>query len=443
MDQSHQPVIALLPWGDVIEDYLDSIDISMESFCAEMTGGWLFGYVEALKLVGVRTVIICMSRHVEKTTRRSHHPSGSTILILPTSYAYKISRRLIKYADSTSQSSFLTRGLRHPFIQLLLKGVETYSATPVRLLKQAIEQENCQAILCQEYEYPRFDACILVGKWLELPVYASFQGGNFQANRMEGMIRPRTIQSCAGLIVATETEIRRVRETYGLAPEKIVKIFNPLDLNLWKAVDSPDRLNQLRHQTRRELGIPVEATLVMCHGRIDVYRKGLDILMEAWGRVCNNLAEQPYLLIVGTGDDANALQAIIDEQALQNIIWINKYILDRDLMIRYLLAADIYTLSSRHEGFPVAPLEAMACGLPIIATEVPGIPDILDKHEESGGIRVPCKNAAQLALAIECLVEDKDLRQQMGQWARQRVESHFSLLSVGQQLKAFMLAERT
>ncbi|MGC1306849.1 MAG: glycosyltransferase family 4 protein [Phormidesmis sp.] len=431
----------MLPWGNVIEDYLDSINISMESFCNEMTGGWLFGYVEALKSVGVRTVIICMSRHVEKTIRRSHQPSGSTILILPASYPYKISRRLIQYTNSTNRPSLLITGLRHPFIQLLLSSAEAYLATPVRLLKQAIEQEDCHAILCQEYEYPRFDACVLVGKWLKLPVYASFQGGNFQAIRIEGMIRPTTIHSCNGLIVATETEIRRIRNAYELSPEKIVKIFNPLDLNLWRAVDSPNELHQLRHRTRQELGVPVEATLVMCHGRIDIYRKGLDILMEAWGRICNNSTEPPYLLIVGTGDDERALQAIIDERSLPNIIWINQYILDRDLMIRYLSSADIYTLSSRHEGFPVAPLEAMACGLPIIATEVPGIPDILDKYEKSGGIRIPCENATQLASAIERLVEDKDLRQQMGQWARQRVESYFSLLSVGQQLKDFMLAK--
>lgn len=327
---------------------------------------------------------------------------------------------------------------------LLLSSIESYSATPLLLLKRSLEKENCQAILCQEYEYPRFDACVLLGKWLRLPVYASFQGGNFQANRIESIIRPRTIRACDGLLVATETEIQRTIDSYGVSIEKIAKIFNPIDLDLWKTAKSSDRLNQLRYQTRHELGIPTEASLVICHGRIDLYRKGLDILMEAWAQVCkDSLPEQnPYLLIVGTGDDASALHRLIDDQALPNITWINEYILDRDLMIRYLLSADLYILSSRHEGFPVAPLEAMACGLPIVATEVPGIPDILDSYEDSGGIRVPCENAAQLASAIERLLADKELRQQMGQRARQRVESHFSLLSVGQQLKAFMLAER-
>lgn len=442
--EKYDPTIAIVPWGNVIEDFLESIGLTLDEFCNEMTGGWLFGYIEAFKRVGVQTVLICVSHHVQKTTRRVHRPSGSTVLILPASYLYKTTRRLTKQISQTKKSSLLLKGLRCSLINSLLSSFEAYSATPLLLLKQALEQENCQAILCQEYEYPRFDACVLVGKWLKLPVYASFQGGNFQNSRVEGFIRPSTIQACDGLLVATETEIQRIRDCYGLGNKKIAKIFNPLDLDLWRVVESPDKLSQLRHQTRCELGIPPEAILVIYHGRIDLHRKGLDILMEAWGQVCIAYPadQKPYLLMVGTGDDAGALQKLIDDQALPNIVWINEYILDRDLMIRYLSSADLYTLSSRHEGFPVAPLEAMACGLPIVATEVPGIPDILDSYEDSGGIRVPCENAAQLASAIERLLADKELRQQMGQRARQRVESHFSLLSVGQQLKAFMLAER-
>jgi hypothetical protein len=52
-----QPTIALLPFGDLIEDFLDTIGISFEVFCNEFLGSWMFGYVDALKLVGVRTVL--------------------------------------------------------------------------------------------------------------------------------------------------------------------------------------------------------------------------------------------------------------------------------------------------------------------------------------------------------------------------------------------------
>jgi glycosyltransferase involved in cell wall biosynthesis len=61
-------------------------------------------------------------------------------------------------------------------------------------------------------------------------------------------------------------------------------------------------------------------------------------------------------------------------------------------MRQYLSVADVYVFPSRHEGFPVAPLEAMACGLPIVAAYAPGICDILSEGEESGGLVVPTNN---------------------------------------------------
>ncbi len=432
--------VALLPWGNVIEDYLDSINISIESFCTEMTGGWLFGYVEALNLVGVDTVIICVSNRVNEITSYTHKPSGATIYILPASPLHRLVRWLINPADGKLLKAFpWFKWLQYPFLPSL-KDIEPYLATPVFALKQVLQKESCEVILSQEYEYPRFDACVLVGKQLKLPVYASFQGGNFQVSRLEGLIRPHTLKACNGLIVASQVEIQRLQKNYGLTSEKIAQIFNPLDLSLWQSNQS----SEIRNQIRNELGIRAEAQIVICHGRIDIRRKGLDILLSAWEKVYENcsLEQKPYLLLVGTGNDANELQQLIDEQAIANIIWINEYILDRELMIRYLSVADLYVLASRNEGFPVAPLEAMACGLPIVATEVPGIPDILENHENDGGIRVPCENPNRLAEAIIRLLNDEELRQQLGKLARQKVEKRFSLLSVGEEIQSFIFPDR-
>lgn len=75
--------IALLPWGDLIEDFLDSINVSLETFCKEMTESWLFGYIDALRLVGVRTVLFCISACVATPSRHIHFPTGATICVLP------------------------------------------------------------------------------------------------------------------------------------------------------------------------------------------------------------------------------------------------------------------------------------------------------------------------------------------------------------------------
>ncbi|WP_242072618.1 hypothetical protein [Microcoleus sp. FACHB-68] len=177
--------------------------MSFEGFCNEMTGGWMFGYIDALKLAGGRTVLFCISARV---------------------------------------------------------------------------REGCSAILCQEYEYARFDACVLLGQWLRLPVFATLQGGDFQMSRFEKPLRPLTLRACAGLIVATQTERERILSRYGISPAKVVQIFNPPDLGMWEAMD--------RTQARAALGIPSDAQVVVWHGRVDIHRKGLDVLLEAWKTVC-------------------------------------------------------------------------------------------------------------------------------------------------------------
>jgi glycosyltransferase involved in cell wall biosynthesis len=435
-DIPDQPTIALLPWGDLIEDFLDSINVSLESFCTEMTGGWLFGYIEALKRVGVQTVVFCISDRVTLPERRIHQPTGATLCFLPASQLHGVARRPVcnpsgwTIEDMYGKQSFLRRpGLR------LLKDVTPYLATPLMTLAQEVRRENCQAILCQEYEYARFDISVLVGQFLKLPVFATFQGGDFQTSRLEQFVRPRSLDRCAGLIVATQTEIQRLQQRYSIPTAKVAQIFNPMDVKNWRALD--------RDQCRAAIGIPREADVVISHGRIDLHRKGLDVLIDAWEQLCRNRPNKELrLLLVGTGSDAAALRQLIAAKHLHNILWIDEYVRDRGLIQQYLSAADVYTLASRHEGFPVAPIEAMACSLPIVATDAPGVPDILKNQEDSGGLIVPREDATALAFGIDRVLNEPGLRAKLGMRSRQRAEQAFSLEAIGQQLSKVLFPDR-
>ncbi len=431
MSKTLLPSIAILPWGDLIEDFLDSIDVSFEAFCNEMTGGWMFGYVEALKRVGVRSVLFCISNRVTTLERHVHKPTGATICILPAPTIHAVPRRLMQnpYGWTLEDTFGQIDRVRRPVFQLL-KDIAPYLATPLLSLARELKRENCRVILCQEYEYARFDACVLLGQRMRLPVFATFQGGDFQLSRLERFFRPSTIQRCAGLIIATQTEIQRVQSHYQVPSAKVAQIFNPIDVMNWRTHD--------RDLARSTLGIPLDAQVVVCHGRIDVHRKGIDILMAAWEQICRERPNRDLrLLLIGTGSDAEQLRQLIAAQLLRGILWIDEYVRDRDLMQQYLSAADLYTLASRHEGFPVAPIEAMACSLPIVATRAPGIPDILGR-EETGGLMVPCNDAPALAKTIGQVLDDQTLRHRLGQQARHRAEQCFSLEAIGQQLHHFL-----
>jgi len=433
------PTIALFPWGNVIEDFLDTINLSLEAFCQDMTGGWLFGYIEALKLEGIQTVIYCISARVAETTRYLHQPTGATICAVPAPRFYQwVRRSQLQFRQANGQGTTkLPAFIQHPLLALL-NDIAPYVANPIQQLAQEVSRDGCSAILCQEYEYARFDICILLGKLLRLPVFATFQGGNFQTSRLERFIRPHTLQASAGLIVPSQVEIQRLQSHYPLAPKKITQIFNPLDLSLWQGEQGDDRLAS-RTQTRETLQLPVDAKVVVYHGRIEMHRKGLDVLMDAWTQLCREHPQQNWwLLLVGTGSDAKILGDRIASLPKSNVCWINEYVLDRSVMRRYLEAADLYTLPSRHEGFPVAPLEAMACGLPVVAANAPGVEDILEGSEQSGGVVVPCEHPEALAEAIARILQDDPLRYALSQQALHRIATCFSLTTVGSQLRTLL-----
>jgi len=438
---NRRATIAFLPWGNVIEDFLDTIGVSLEAFCKDFTGSYMFRYVEALNQVGIGVVLICMTTRVAKPARFTHEPTGATIYMLPAPWSYRLLRRKMlrpsgPYARSVQQAFGEIRGARILLMPVLvfLKDVVLYLTTSPVLLARVLRRERCNAIMCQEYEYPRFDVCVLLARLMRMPVFGVFQGGDYQRSRLERFLRPFSLRACTGLIIGTQTEIQRVQDRYGVPTAKVARIFNPIDLRLWHAVD--------RREARIATGIPLDAKVVAWHGRVSIQPQGLDVLLDAWEQLCQERPTQRLqLFLIGTGQDAGKLRQRIAVAAQCTVSWVSEFVHDRLAIRRYLSAADIYVFPSRHEGFPVAPLEAMGCGLPIVATDVQGIPDILEGGEASGGLIVPRDNAGELARALGRLLDDDVWRLELGKRARRRIEAGFSLEAVGRQLRALLLGD--
>ena len=108
--------------------------------------------------------------------------------------------------------------------------------------------------------------------------------------------------------------------------------------------------------------------------------------------------------------------------------------------MRYVSGVDVSVLPSRHEGFPVAVIEAMACGVAVVAADVHGVRDIIGDDGRFGGVIVPSGDPDLLADAVRHLLDDPSRRATLGRRARQRAESAFSLESVGRALRRFLAA---
>jgi starch synthase len=420
-EAAKRPRVAFLHSGDLLEDWLDGLAISFDAFRNEMVGSWMFGYVQALDRAGVDTVLFCVSQRVREAVRFKHAPTGATICVLPNSTTYSALRWVRDWTSGV------------PVVGAVARAVTAYAATPLNRLRRELRRDGCRVLLVQEYETPRFDVMVVLGCLAGFRVFAVFQGGHAPRTAVKPL-RTLTVRAAAGLVVAASEEATRVSADYDLPSTRIARILNPLDLTHWFPTE--------RVEARALLGIPTNARVAVWHGAVAL-EKGLDVLVEAWrGLEQARPARDLRLLIIGSGEDSAKLNALIALAGVRGVVRVDEWVHDRAVLRNYLSSADVFVFPSRSEGFALAPVEAMACGLPLVASDVSGIPDLLQNGERSGGVIVPNggRDAVALAAALGRLLDDQEVARELGARARENVENRFSLERVGAQLKAFLLA---
>jgi starch synthase len=393
--------IAIFPWGDVIEEFLDPLSLTPLDYVRRMSGGWLFGYVAALESVGQRSVVVYASEQVREPERLIHGETGAPIWLVP----------------GVRSGHGRTRG--RPSLRAAMQWVRS----PMIGFANVLRRERCTAMLAQDYEHARFDALVLLAKLMRLPMHASFQGGELTLSPLESIVRGWSLRGSKSLIVPSRRERQRLEARYAGRLPRIVEIPNPIDSQKWRP--------ESRRSARQALGLSDGEFLAVNHGRIDIQRKGLDVLLRAWTEFTNRRSNG-RLVIIGSGQDHAAFEALVGK--VPRTTWISAYLTDPPQIRRWLSAADVYVTLSRLEGMPVAPLEAMACGLPVVASDANGLPDIFADGEASGGLLVPREAVTPAAEAICRLADHGDLRRRMGAAARRNVETRYSLAVVGSKL---------
>lgn len=207
-------------------------------------------------------------------------------------------------------------------------------------------------------------------------------------------------------------------------PRKAVLIVNGVRDDLFTP------LGQERSALRQRNEVPPEGIVFSFLGSVG-RRKGFDVLAQAFAELALNHPDW-RLWVIGPRSRQES-QNIADQevaevcQPLQNyqeqvVYW--GRINDRPLLAQILAASDVFVFPSRREGMGVAPLEAMAAGVPVIIARLPGITDLANVDGVTG-LYVEPGNVEQLKEAMRRLGEDAELRRRMGRAARQRIVSSF------------------
>lgn len=269
----------------------------------------------------------------------------------------------------------------------------------------------------------------IAGWLLGKRVVAKASGGGFQIRS-----NISDLQASAGqrwllrhtlhCLLAINREIAADLERMGFPARQITYLPNGIDVQEFRPADEP------LVQIRRRLGLPVEGPILVFTGRLRQV-KNLATLVEAVALVAGDFPTV-CLVIVGEGRERERLERCVAALELAERV---RFIGEVNDVRPYLHAADLFVLPSLKEGLSNSMLEAMACGIPVVATAVGGAPDLIC-HGENGLLLSPNPSPEEIAAALRMLLDNLALCREMGRRARQTVVETCAFEIVGEQLLA-------
>lgn len=239
-----------------------------------------------------------------------------------------------------------------------------------------------------------------------------YQRGHAIATRIEHFLHKR-------MSVLTANANEAVNQLVAEGAPRARCLFLPNGVDLIQIDNAPGRA-----ESRAALDIPDDMLTIVTVANLISYKGHLD-LIEALAQISNRLPQNWQLLLVGRDDGilSKILRSAEANGIRANVRWLGQ----RSDVPVVLATADIGVLASHEEGMPNSLLEGMAASLPMVATGVGGVVDIVTDGID--GLLVPKRDAPALGEAVLRLALDPVLRQKLGVAARRRVEESFSLQS--------------
>ena len=266
---------------------------------------------------------------------------------------------------------FHPRYLVTPKVGMSLYGYSMFLG--VRRLIGRMRENFAFDLIDAHFLYPDGFAACLLGRHLNCPVVLTARGSDVTSYLQMPRIRTLVARSLqqADRLIAVSNSLRDQMVAHGAMPEKIAVIPNGIDPSLFFRKDAA--------RARRQLGLREDAKIILTVCSL-VELKGVDLLIEAVARLRADSSWPVRLVVIGKGPEEDRLRMLIKRLALEDCVRLVGSVANRELVDWY-NAADLFFLGSSREGWPNVVCEALACGTPVVATAVNGIPEILDSEE--------------------------------------------------------------
>ena len=272
----------------------------------------------------------------------------------------------------------------YPGIPVLSRVLNGYVCS--RALAPRVRAFNPDVVLAY-WVYPDGYAALRVARALGVPCVVGALGSDIHVRSgMNQLMTRRTIAGADALLTVSEAMRRTAIDTFGAAPDRVHTVVNGFNTTVFGPADQTD--------ARQSLGLGADDRIVVYVGRI-VEAKGMRELVGAAQQLCR---DDPRLRVVVIGDGVMKaeLEALIQSSGMAGCIRLTGG-LEPHQVAQWICAADLLTLPSWSEGYPNVVVEALACGRPVVATDVGGTREIVNPEN---GLLIPRKDVVALQAAL-------------------------------------------
>ncbi|MEW6213669.1 MAG: glycosyltransferase [Nitrospirota bacterium] len=287
-----------------------------------------------------------------------------------------------------------------------------FDLSVVRMIHNLIVQHNIDVLHCHQYTpyvYGLFGAAFTRAK-----VIFTEHGRFYPDRRRFKRILLNPLLSCfTDYVTAISMATRNALIQYENFPRKNIKV-------IYNGIDDSRYMLPSEVDLRQSLGINQDALILGTVARLDPI-KNQKMMIKALG-IIRSKHPNSCLLIVGDGPERENLESAALELGLSSHVLFTGF---REDAHRFMKIMDIFLLTSFSEGTAMTLLEAMACGLPCIVTDVGGNPEIV-KDQDTGFV-VSSNDEKALSKVIDMLIENGDLRKKIGMAGRKRFEANFTV----------------
>lgn len=289
-------------------------------------------------------------------------------------------------ADLTWQPpEFPTTYVEYPVIPIVTRPFNGWVCAKILLPYVRLTKPD---LILNYWLYPDGYAAVRVGRELGLPVVVGAIGSDIRRRNdplTVRLVRQTMLQADAVITVSEELRQRAIAQ--GVPADKVTAILNGCDTSVFHPGD--------RNEARRQVSCDTESELIVYAGNL-LASKGLGELMEAFLELAK-IRPRLLLAIIGQGPFGETLARRASAAGMEGRV-IMPGRRDAAGIAEWMRAADVFCLPSYSEGCPNVVVEALACGRPLVATKVGGIPELVN---EASGLLIPPRNAGQLRGALD------------------------------------------